>query len=85
MGHEELLGLPLGRDQLANARRVEEVGLGRALSQETDEPTIRASVSEALASPELRARAAWMAEVTRGYGGGSRAVTALECVTSASE
>jgi MGT family glycosyltransferase len=60
--------MPLGRDQLGNAERVQTLGAGIALPPDVSEGAIRGAVGEALASEELRAGARRMRNVVDGYG-----------------
>jgi MGT family glycosyltransferase len=73
-----VLCLPLGRDQPANARRVEELGLGRALPREAPPDAIREAVRDLLDAADVRARVGAFAATVRAYGDGDRAVDALE-------
>lgn len=73
-----LVCLPLGRDQPGNASRVAALGAGVALRQDADERAIARAVSGALTSVTLRAGAARMRASVASYGGGRRAVEALE-------
>jgi UDP:flavonoid glycosyltransferase YjiC (YdhE family) len=50
--------LPLGRDQPANARRLEELRLGVVVERDAEPAAIRDAVTGALASAELRERVA---------------------------
>ena len=72
--------IPLGRDQHANARRVDELGLGTVLTPEATASEIRRTVENALESAALRNAAGLMAAAIDGYGGGTRAVALLEDV-----
>ncbi len=70
--------LPLGRDQPANARRVDVLGLGRSLPPESSSAEIRAAIDEVLASETISARARELAETMRSHRGAIGAVEALE-------
>ncbi len=70
--------LPFVRDQLDNARRVAELGLGCVLSSNATATAIRSAISKALDSSAIHENAKRMAAVIRGYGGGRRAVAMLE-------
>jgi MGT family glycosyltransferase len=70
--------IPLGRDQLGNAERAQELEAGIALAPDASEEAIRGAVREALASEELRAGAGRMRDVVDRYGAGAIAVRELE-------
>lgn len=70
--------MPLGRDQPGNARCVEELGAGVAVSSDATTEEIRSTLLAALASDALRAGAGRMAEVVQRYGQGELAVRELE-------
>lgn len=72
--------MPLGRDQPANARRVEELGLGQVVSTASPPPEIAAAISSVLGSNPHRDAAARMAEVLARYGRGEAAVRMLEAL-----
>ncbi|HZO48955.1 MAG TPA: nucleotide disphospho-sugar-binding domain-containing protein [Gaiellaceae bacterium] len=75
-----LVVIPLGRDQPGNAARVEELGAGLSLPSGADSRAIRAAAADALADDGLRRAARRMQRVVEGYGGGERAVAALEAL-----
>lgn len=70
--------LPTGRDQPANAARIAELGLGLAISPTSTPEEIRASVVEALASPQLRTKAERMSRMLRRQDGISAVVEQIE-------
>jgi UDP:flavonoid glycosyltransferase YjiC (YdhE family) len=57
---------------------VEELGLGRALPREAPPDAIREAVRDLLDAADVRARVGAFAATVRAYGGGDRAVDALE-------
>jgi UDP:flavonoid glycosyltransferase YjiC (YdhE family) len=73
-----VLSLPLGRDQPANARRLEQLGLGRALEREAPAAEIGNAVAAMLGSKELRERVRSFAAILRGYDADELAGSALE-------
>jgi UDP:flavonoid glycosyltransferase YjiC (YdhE family) len=75
-----VLSLPLGRDQPANARRLEQLGLGRKVDRDAPPEDIAAVVGAMLAANSLHERVASFARVFREYGSGERAVAALEAL-----
>jgi MGT family glycosyltransferase len=79
-----VLCMPLGRDQLVNARRVEALRAGRTIAPDASEEAVRAAILGVLESEELRAGAARMAEIVQGYGSGALAVRELELLLARS-
>lgn len=75
-----VLSLPLGRDQPANARRLEKLGLGRALDGGAPSDDIADAVGAMLGSDGLRERVASFARLVHAYGEGERAAPALEAI-----
>jgi hypothetical protein len=73
-----VVALPLGRDQPANARRTVELGLGSSVAPQATSAEIQATVARTLADNATRVRVVRFAEAIRSYGGGSRAVEAIE-------
>jgi MGT family glycosyltransferase len=71
--------MPLGRDQPANAARIEELGLGVVVPRDAEPSEIRAAVSSALASTDLRDRVRAFAPEARG--GAERAIEVLEQIS----
>jgi MGT family glycosyltransferase len=65
-----VLSLPLGRDQPANAHRLEELGLGRALAREASAAEISEVVAGMLGSPALSARVRAFGALIRAYDAG---------------
>jgi MGT family glycosyltransferase len=70
--------IPLGRDQVENAERAEELGTSITLSPEVEPAVITATVERALTAPDMRAAAERMREIVSGYGGGVAAAERLE-------
>jgi len=70
--------LPLGRDQVANARKAQALGASMSLPPDSGADDIQRNVEAALASRSLRAGALRMAVGVRGYGAGARAIEVLE-------
>jgi len=62
-----VLSLPLGRDQPANAHRLEQLGLGRALDREASVAEIDAAVTAMLGSEALHARVRQFASALGAY------------------
>ena len=50
--------LPLGRDQYSNAQAAEELGAGVTVAADASVATLRTTLADALASPDLRVTAA---------------------------
>lgn len=74
-----LVAFPLQPEQEANARRVEELGLGRRLAAEgLSADLIRAAVDEVSADPLIRSNLARMSEHVRGSGGAAAAADVIE-------
>jgi Erythromycin biosynthesis protein CIII-like, C-terminal domain len=74
-----LVGIPIGGDQPYCATRIEELGLGRRISEdERDAPTIRDAVRAVAGDPRYRARARAYAEEMRALPPMSHAVQLLE-------
>ena len=73
-----LVCLPMGRDQPANADRVEAVGAGLRLPADAPAATIRRTIEEVLGREDFRMGAAKMAAAIARYGNGSAAVSELE-------
>jgi MGT family glycosyltransferase len=80
-----VLSFPLGRDQPANARRLEELGLGRALHREATTGEIEDMAVAMLRSEPLHERARAFASVFAPYEGGERAARTLEGLTRLSD
>jgi hypothetical protein len=78
-----LVCIPLGRDQPGNAARAAELGVALTLPSDASPAQIRAAVSEALDSPQLRSAAAAIASAITGYRGGIGAIQELETLLSA--
>ena len=72
------LCLPLGRDQVANARKAEALGASMSIPPDSGTADIQRNVEAALASRSLRAGALRMAVRVLGYGAGARAIEVLE-------
>jgi UDP:flavonoid glycosyltransferase YjiC (YdhE family) len=72
-----VLSLPLGRDQPANARRLEQLGLGCALDREASVAEIDAAVTAMLGSEALHARVREFASALGAYDV-NRAASTLE-------
>lgn len=73
-----MVSVPQMAEQAANARRVEELGLGRRLPAEPTADILRETVAVVADDPSIRANLADMAEVIRKAGGASAAADALE-------
>jgi UDP:flavonoid glycosyltransferase YjiC (YdhE family) len=73
-----VLSLPLGRDQPANARRLEQLGLGRALERDAPVAEIEQAVAGMLESPDLYGRVREFGSVIRAYDAAERATSTLE-------
>lgn len=73
-----VLSLPLGRDQPANARRLEQLGLGRALDRDASTGEISETAAAMLGSEPLRARVRDFASLVGRYDPGARAGSTLE-------
>ncbi|MFI9379600.1 nucleotide disphospho-sugar-binding domain-containing protein [Kutzneria sp. NPDC052558] len=72
-----LIAYPQTPEQRANAERVEELGLGRIL---TDLSDLAVTVTEVAEDPEIRANLAVMADDLRAAGGAPAAADAIEAV-----
>lgn len=70
--------LPLGRDQLLNAQRAEELGAAVTISPDADPAELRAQISAALRSTELVAGAHEMARSIERHQHGAEAVAVIE-------
>jgi len=77
-----MICLPTGRDQLVNARRVEDCGLGIALEPTATVEEIRAAVAEVLASVAYIPAVEQMARTLRRLCASEVAVDELEAVMS---
>lgn len=75
-----LVCLPCARDQPANAARVAELGVGRAVDTEGTVPELRAAIAGALADPELEAAAGRMAATLRRDDGAAAVVERIEAL-----
>ena len=75
-----VLSLPLGRDQPANARRLEQLELGRALDRDASADDIEDAVSAVLGSATLSDRVRAFAPAFRAYEAGGRATETLEAL-----
>lgn len=73
--------IPLGRDQHVTASTVAELGFGLALPGDATVEDIRRAAEQALGSEELRTATRLVAGQIAAYGGGRRAVDALESLT----
>jgi MGT family glycosyltransferase len=73
-----LVCVPLGRDQVGNAERVEALGAGHMIAPDAPVKEVRAAIVDVLGSDALRAGARRMAEIVAGYGRGERAIAELE-------
>ncbi|MET3921160.1 MGT family glycosyltransferase [Arthrobacter sp. UYEF20] len=81
-----LVAFPLQPEQEANARRVQDLGLGRRLPAESLTPAlIRAFITEVSDDQEIRRNLATMSQRIRGAGGPAAAADAIEEHLSASE
>ena len=70
--------IPLGRDQLLNAQRAEELGAAVTVSPDASPAELRAQISAALRSTELVAGAHEMARSIEHHQNGAQAVAAIE-------
>lgn len=75
-----ILCLPLGRDQLGNASRVEALGAGLRLDHEASLEQLQSAIFDILGDELLRAGARGMADVIASYDGGAIAVSELEAL-----
>jgi MGT family glycosyltransferase len=75
-----VLSVPLGRDQPANAHRLEQLGLGRSLDRDAAAGDIADTVGDMLSSEPLRARVRAFAAAVAAYGAGARAAEAIEAL-----
>lgn len=74
-----LVAFPLQPEQEANARRVEDLGLGRRLPAEALSPTlIRTVIAQVRDDQEIRRNLGTMSQRVRGAGGPAAAVDAIE-------
>jgi MGT family glycosyltransferase len=73
-----VLSLPLGRDQPANARRLEQLGLGRALDRDASLDDVADAVAAMLTSEQLYPTVRAFPSLIGAYGAGERAVSTLE-------
>lgn len=74
-----LITLPQMPEQVANADRVEELGLGQRLDADTLAPeTLRAAVARVSADPEVRANVDRMRRAARASGGAIRGADVIE-------
>lgn len=73
-----LLCMPMGRDQFANAERVEACGAGRTIDKDAAVEDIRAALIEVLDRPAYRTGARRMAEIIGRDANGDRVVPLLE-------
>ena len=73
-----MVSVPQMGEQAANARRVEELGLGRRLPAEPSPDVLRATVAAVADDPSIRANLADMAKVIRDAGGAPVAADAIE-------
>ena len=73
-----LLCMPMGRDQHANAERVEAIGAGRALAADASAAEVRAALEDVLGSPVFRQGAGRMAGLIAQEPGIEGAVAQLE-------
>ena len=73
-----LICMPMGRDQDANAERVEALGAGRRLSAEAAPSAIRDTTQEVLTNPSYREAAGRLGARIATLGYGERAVVELE-------
>lgn len=81
-----LVAFPLQPEQEANARRVEDLGLGRRLVAESLSPgLIRTVVAEVSDDQHIRRNLETMSERVRGAGGSTAAADAIEAYLSAVE
>jgi UDP:flavonoid glycosyltransferase YjiC (YdhE family) len=81
-----LVAFPLQPEQEANARRVEELGLGRRLPAESLSPAlIRTVITEVSDDQEIRRNVRAMKQRIRGSGGPTAAADAIEGYLSALE
>ena len=70
--------IPLGRDQPANARRVDELGLGRSLLPESSTTEIRAAIDSVLADTTVSVRVDALADAMRAHDGAAEALETLQ-------
>jgi MGT family glycosyltransferase len=73
-----MLCIPLGREQPANAARVEAIGAGRTLGRDATVADLRCCVTEMLEDDRSRASAAAAARTVRELGAGARAIEEIE-------
>jgi MGT family glycosyltransferase len=74
-----LVAFPLQPEQEANARRVEDLGLGRRLPADSLTPAlIRTAITEVSNDQEIRRNLGSMSQRVRGAGGPSAAADAIE-------
>ncbi|SEP53914.1 macrolide family glycosyltransferase [Amycolatopsis saalfeldensis] len=73
-----MVSVPQMGEQSANARRVEELGLGRRLPAEPTADVLRETVDAVADDPSIKANLADMAKVIRDAGGAPAAADALE-------
>jgi MGT family glycosyltransferase len=79
-----LLVLPLGRDQAANAARVEDKGAGLRLDPDASEEEIASAVDRLLAEPHFRNSARRLGRAIQADMNGSALVSELETMVAAS-
>jgi MGT family glycosyltransferase len=77
-----MLCFPMGRDQFANAERVEAVDAGRSLGLDATDAEIARAINEVSTLEQIRVGSRRMAEVVASYGGGEHAVRELESLLS---
>jgi MGT family glycosyltransferase len=77
-----LVCIPMGRDQDANAERVEAVGAGRRLPVDATPAAIRDALRDVLTNPSYREVARRFSDQIADLGRGERAVTELETLLS---
>jgi UDP:flavonoid glycosyltransferase YjiC (YdhE family) len=81
LGHGvPLLCTPMGRDQYFNAEQVQILGAGRMLLPDADSDAIALAANDILADSRFTKEAKRMADAISGYGGATRAATALEAL-----
>ena len=81
LGHGvPLLCTPMGRDQYFNAEQVQTLGAGRMLLPDADSDAIALAANDILADSRFTKEAKRMADAISGYGGATRAATALEAL-----
>jgi UDP:flavonoid glycosyltransferase YjiC (YdhE family) len=73
-----MVSVPQMGEQAANARRVEELGLGRRLSPDASADVLRLTVNAVADDPSIRANLADMAKVIHDAGGAPAAADAIE-------